>query len=171
MTWLLVHRISNRILQFIIDAGNTWKSSISVWLLLDTCVVSHWLVYSYTSGPLHRHKSNPLKWCHMRIIAFQTTRNLTACWIACSGWQQRKHQNSTLVALCVGNLPVTGGFPSQRANNEEIISVMSWCYYPYDWSVPEEWTITKFDSIHINTDILPAASVFALQGIVCEALH
>ena len=35
------------------------------------------------------------------------------------------HQSSVLQALCEGNPPVTGGFPSQRASNTESVS-MSW---------------------------------------------
>ena len=38
---------------------------------------------------------------------------------------QRKNTLRVLLALCEGNLPVTGGFPSQRADNEESVS-RSW---------------------------------------------
>ena len=39
------------------------------------------------------------------------------------GLQQRKHQNSPVLVLFEGNLPpVTNAFPSQKPNNEEIIS-------------------------------------------------
>ena len=50
------------------------------------------------------------------------------CWKASSGLQQSSHQSSTLLALCEGNPPLTGGFPSQRASNVEII-LMSWCLH------------------------------------------
>ena len=33
----------------------------------------------------------------------------------------KKYQRSLLLALCEGNPPVTGGFPSQRASNMESI--------------------------------------------------
>ena len=36
-----------------------------------------------------------------------------------SGADQRKHQSSALLALCVENLSVTGGFPAQMASNAE----------------------------------------------------
>ena len=39
-----------------------------------------------------------------------------------SGWWQH-HQKSTLLALCEGKPPVTGGFPSQRASNAESVSM------------------------------------------------
>ena len=34
---------------------------------------------------------------------------------AFSGWQQRKHQSSTLLTLCESNPAVTGGFPTKRS--------------------------------------------------------
>ena len=33
-----------------------------------------------------------------------------------SGADQRKHQNSALLAFCAENAPVTGEFPAQRAS-------------------------------------------------------
>ena len=44
----------------------------------------------------------------------QITSNLMVCPTACSGWQQRKHQGSPLLALCLGNPWCLVGFPSQR---------------------------------------------------------
>ena len=46
----------------------------------------------------------------------------------CSGWHQRKHQNSMLLAHCEGNPLMTGGFPSQRASNMESVS-MAWRHH------------------------------------------
>ena len=40
----------------------------------------------------------------------------------------KRYQSSALLALCEGNLPVTGGFPSQRASNAESFS-MSWRHH------------------------------------------
>ena len=40
----------------------------------------------------------------------------------CSGADQRKHQ-FRVTGLCEGNLPVTGGFPSQRASDAENVSI------------------------------------------------
>ena len=37
---------------------------------------------------------------------------------------------STLLALCEGNPPVTGGFPSQKTSGAEL-----WCFI---WSAPEQ---------------------------------
>ena len=36
---------------------------------------------------------------------------------------QRKHQSSALLALCAGNSPVTGEFPTQGASNAENVSI------------------------------------------------
>ena len=66
--------------------------------------------------------------------SYQSNSNLTVCSTVCSGWQQRKQHSSTLLALCEGNPPVTGGFPSQRASNTESIS-MAW-HLQFLWSVP-----------------------------------
>ena len=40
-----------------------------------------------------------------------------------SGEDQRKHQSPLSLALCVGNSPVTGEFPVQRASNAENVSI------------------------------------------------
>ena len=40
-----------------------------------------------------------------------------------SGADQRKHQSSASLALCVGNSPVTGEFPTQMASNTENVSI------------------------------------------------
>ena len=39
-------------------------------------------------------------------------------------WTSKEHRSSTLLALCEGNAPVTGSFPSQRAGNTERVSVL-----------------------------------------------
>ena len=40
-----------------------------------------------------------------------------------SGADQRKHQSSASLALCVGNSPETGEFPAQKASNAENVSI------------------------------------------------
>ena len=52
----------------------------------------------------------------------------TVCSTSCSGLQQKKHRSFTLLALCDGNLPLTDGFPSQRASNAESVSI-SWRHH------------------------------------------
>ena len=68
------------------------------------------------------------------------TINLTVCSTVCFSQQQRKHQNCPLLALCEGNPPVTGGFPSQRASNVESVSIS----YHHD--------LIRDDSIHCNRE-------------------
>ena len=41
----------------------------------------------------------------------------------CSGADQRKHQSSTSLAICAGNSPVTGEFPTQKASNAKNVSI------------------------------------------------
>ena len=57
-----------------------------------------------------------LRWRCLSIIACEITSNSTVY----SDVHQRKHQSSELLALCEGNPPGTGGFPSQRASNTDI---------------------------------------------------
>ena len=52
----------------------------------------------------------------------------------------KQHQSSALLPLCEGNPPVTGGFPSQRASNEESVS-MSWRHHGI---VPTCLTVVAF---------------------------
>ena len=53
---------------------------------------------------------------HMSVIAFPINGNSTVYSTASSDLQQI-NLNSASLALCDGNPPVTGGFPSQRASN------------------------------------------------------
>ena len=50
------------------------------------------------------------------------------CSSICSGADQRKTSKLCITGRCVGNPPVTGGFPSQRASDAEYISI-----FPYIW--------------------------------------
>ena len=42
-------------------------------------------------------------------------------------WCHDMEMFSTLLTLCEGNPPVTGGFPSQRASNVDMLSLLSKC--------------------------------------------
>ena len=74
---------------------------------------------------------------HVIVTAFQTTGSSTAYSIA-SDWQQRRHQSSAILALCEGNPPVTGGFPSQWASNEESVPIL-WRHNGEPMSLPYGW--------------------------------
>ena len=58
----------------------------------------------------------------MSVIASQITGLSIVFSSVCLGADQRKLQSIALLALCEGNPPVTGGFPSQMASNGEDIS-------------------------------------------------
>ena len=63
----------------------------------------------------------------MRVMASQFTGYSTVCLTDCSHWQQRNHQNYASLNLCEANqLFLTGGFPSQRASDEDSGMVKPW---------------------------------------------
>ena len=65
------------------------------------------------------HYSDAIK----STMAFQITGVSIVQSTVCSGAHQRKHQNSASLALCAGNSPETGEFPTQRASNAENASI------------------------------------------------
>ena len=76
---------------------------------------------------------------YVSTMASQITGTLTVCLAACLSWQQTNHQSSA---------SVTGGFPSQRANNSESISMSwhqhvdpqcLWKIFPYDVIMWTPW--------------------------------
>ena len=72
-------------------------------------------------------KSKSLQRSHMSTVAFKLSSNITICSTDCLGHHQIKHcLKSALQALCEENPLVTSGFPSQRANNVEIVSMSRW---------------------------------------------
>ena len=77
-------------------------------------------------------------WCHMSITVSQITSHPNVCSTACSGWHQINIKGLPLLALCEGNPPVTGEFPSQRGSNARSISmwhddVIKWKHFPRYW--------------------------------------
>ena len=59
----------------------------------------------------------------IKSTASQITGVSMVCSTVCSGADQSKHQSSASLAIYGGNSPVTGGFPSQKANNAERVSM------------------------------------------------
>ena len=102
--------------------GKELLSSVSLlfWELTEVPSVEFWIIYSdiFQENVVENivikisWLLSGLPWCHKSIIASQRTANSTVYSTSCSSWQQRKHQNSTLQAICEGNLSVTSGFPS-----------------------------------------------------------
>ena len=73
---------------------------------------------------LHNHYSDVI----MSPVASKIT-SLTIVYSSIySGADHRKHQSSASLAPCVGNSPVTGEFPAQRASNAENVSIW-WCHH------------------------------------------
>ena len=79
--------------------------------------------------------SNVYQYCYSDVIMSTMVSQITGisivCWTACSGTDQRNHQSLLLLALCEGNPPVTGGFPSQRASITENVFIWSSCISMY----------------------------------------
>ena len=64
-------------------------------------------------------------------MASQTTSLTIIYSTVYSGVYQRKHQNSASLAFVMGNSPVTGEFPSQRASNAGNVSIW-WRHHDLD---------------------------------------
>ena len=69
-------------------------------------------------------------------------------------WRHDKETLSALQALCEGNPPVTGGFPSQRASNTELWHTHNFNYYmvvSWPWTISALLTLSEWSphlSIH-----------------------
>ena len=85
----------------------------------------------------------------MNTMAFQITGVLIVCSTVCSGTDQRT-SNLRVTGLCEMNRPVTGEFPSQRANNAKNVS--SSCIYLIVVSdISVLWThYVKTDVLHVQ---------------------
>ena len=69
-----------------------------------------------------------LQWCQTRFMMFKITSNLTCLFNSMFRGTLKKTSKPALLTLCEGNPSVTGGFPSQRANYAESISI-SWYHH------------------------------------------
>ena len=68
---------------------------------------------------------NPLQWRHNERDGVSNQR-LLHCMLIC--WFRRRSKEISqlrVTGLCTGNMPVTGDFPAQRANNAKNVSI--WC--------------------------------------------
>ena len=73
-------------------------------------IKSNWIsdkFYPYSPGLPHWHKYG---------VRYSTEYR--------SLWRHQMETFSTLLSLCAGNAPVTGGFPSQRGSNKHL-----WCFF------------------------------------------
>ena len=69
-----------------------------------------------------------LQWCQTRFMMSKITSNLTCLFNSMFRGTLKKTSKPALLTLCEGNPSVTGGFPSQRANYAESISI-SWYHH------------------------------------------
>ena len=69
----------------------------------------------------------PLQWHHNERDDISNHRRLDGLLNRLFKPDQRKHQSSVSLAICEGNSPVTGEFPSQRASYAESVSI--WWYH------------------------------------------
>ena len=81
-------------------------------------------------------------------MPLQITGNSNVCSSACSGLHHMRQQSSTALALCQGHSPVTGGFTSQSASNEESVS-MSWHLH---------------ENIHVSRRLLTQVNMIHIMG-------
>ena len=92
--------------------------------IVGDCLIETWWALNQNQQIIMWLYNSDVTWESYGISNHQ---QLNCSSTACSVLHQRKHQISVLLALCEGNPPVTGGFPSQRASDAEIISIL--CYH------------------------------------------
>ena len=126
-TWALVYR-------YIFLMEDEACENVSVHWQLSIISCSAWFLNSWLLN--HRHLSrfpnlsvmnpsvtNTLQWRHNGRDGGSITGVSIVCSTVGSGGDQRKHQSSALLVLGVGNSPVTGEFPAQRASKAENVSI------------------------------------------------
>ena len=107
-----------------------------------------WCIYVTVYWVIIRH-------CHyndviMGTIVSQITSLTIVYSTVYSDADQRKHQSSVLLAICVGNSPGTGEFPAQMASNAENVSIWwrpdayaAGSPYLIHWWTVVKWTLRK----------------------------
>ena len=100
---------------------NTGSGFIKIW--------SNWLQpYSTAAHQYHIIKAGNIQKlqgyfsCHLKInVAWHMVTAVLTCGVMfAETWCQDMEKLPTLLALCEGNPPVTGGFPSQRVSSGEL---------------------------------------------------
>ena len=79
------------------------------------------------------HQIPKSQWHHINVLASQITRNSIVYSTVCSDVQQRKHTGSSmLLALCMGNTPMTG--------RNEGFDLLCWLFY---YTLPSAWVSSR----------------------------
>ena len=68
-------------------------------------------------------------------------------------WRSKKMSKFRVTDLCVGNSPMTGEFPAQRASNAENAAIW-WRHHDTELSLPIVWFIT-------GTEVSPSAAPYS----------
>ena len=105
-----------------------------------------WLGHTLTTIKIHQKSLRfallllcEMIWSHYSDIIW-VLRQLNSAAIQLFGQSTKsKHQSSALLTLCEENRPVTGGFPTQRANNAESISISLHDHGCLTGSCPAQW--------------------------------
>ena len=104
-------------------------------------------IYIYRRfSKLSSHWLQSLQWYHHECAGVSKTSVLIVYSTISSGTDQRNHQSCASLALCEGNSPVTGEFPTQRASKRNCFHLMtsSWKLFPIYW-----WL--KIDNLSVNS--------------------
>ena len=115
----------------------TWASmrflSLPTWLFVHGLIGLTTKIQSALCITGHLFGKFTLQGVHYSdVIMNATPSHITGvssvCWAVYSGVGQRKHQSSASLAFVRDKLLVTGGFPTQMANNAENVSIW-WRHY------------------------------------------
>ena len=99
------------------------RKNASIVQRVDRPSTQYILRVSETNMPCTVSVAKSLQWHHISSIKYH--RQLGCLFKSLLSYEKRKHRSSTLLAICEGNPPVNGWFPSQRASQAEIVS-KSW---------------------------------------------
>ena len=98
--------------------------AIPILLKLAIC----WLMHYSPEKCYPKIHQSTLQWCrneHHGISNHQHLYCLLSCLFKC---KSKKTSKLHVIGLCVGNSPVTGEFPTQRASDTENVSIW-WCHH------------------------------------------
>ena len=88
--------------------------------------------------------SQTLQWCHNERNGVSNHRRLHCLLNFLFSRRSKKTSKLSVIGLCMGNSPVTGEFPAQKASNAENVSIW-WRHHELDQSSRDS-TATDFPS-------------------------
>ena len=94
------------------------------WIITSHIIVWYIIIYPCDRYLLLALKSSyPLQWCHNGCDRVLNHWHLDCLLNRLFRRRSKKTSKLCVTGLCEGNPPVTDGFPSQRASNEENVSI------------------------------------------------